>query len=109
MEELENYCHDNGINTIVIGDITNIRKDNNKGSVTNQKLHSLPYRKLYILLEYKLAMYGIRFVKQNEAYSSQTSRLCRRSVKRALKSPTVSSGAVIRMVTKDGIPTVLGF
>ena len=35
----------------------------------------LPYRKLYILLEYKLAMYGIRFVKQNEAYSSQTSPL----------------------------------
>lgn len=69
------YCHDNGINTVVIGDITNIRKDNNKGSVTNQKLHSLPYRKLYILLEYKLAMYGIRFVKQNEAYSSQTSPL----------------------------------
>ena len=69
------YCHDNGINTVVIGDITNIRKDNNKGSVTNQKLHSLPYRKLYMLLEYKLAMYGIRFVKQNEAYSSQTSPL----------------------------------
>ena len=69
------YCHDNGINTVVIGDVTNIRKDNNKGSVTNQKLHSLPYRKLYILLEYKLAMYGIRFVKQNEAYSSQTSPL----------------------------------
>ncbi len=61
------YCHDNDINTVVIGDITNIRKDNNKGSVTNQKLHSLPYRKLYILLEYKLAMYGIRFVKQNES------------------------------------------
>ena len=87
------YCHDNGINTVVIGDITNIRKDNDKGSVTNQKLHSLPYRKLYILLEYKLTMYGIRFVKQNEAYSSQTSPLmpvvCKEN---AVKSKRVKRG-----------------
>ena len=92
------YCHDNGINTVVIGDITNIRKDNDKGSVTNQKLHALPYRKFYILLEYKLAMYGIQFVKQNEAYSSQTSPL----MPKVCKENAEKSNRVKRGLYTDG-------
>ena len=69
------YCKDNNINTVVIGDIKNIRKDNNLGHAANQKLHALPYRKLYVMLEYKLSLEGISFFKQNEPYSSQTSPL----------------------------------
>ena len=92
------YCHDNGINTVVIGDITNIRKGNDKGSVTNQKLHALPYRKFYILLEYKLAMYGIQFVKQNEAYSSQTSPL----MPKVCKENAEKSNRVKRGLYTDG-------
>lgn len=69
------YCKCNDIHTVVIGNITNIRKDNSLGSVTNQKLHSLPYNKIYIMLEYKLAAEGICFVKQKESYSSQCSPL----------------------------------
>lgn len=69
------YCEANGINTVVTGDITNIRKGKDLGHVTNQKLHALPYAKIYTMLEYKLVMCGIRFVKQDEAYSSQTSPL----------------------------------
>ena len=42
---------------------------------TNQKLHSLPYNKIYIMLAYKLAAEGICFVKQKESYSSQCSPL----------------------------------
>ena len=60
---------------MVIGDIKNIRKDNNLGHAANQKLHALPYRKLYVMLEYKLSLEGISFFKQNEPYSSQTSPL----------------------------------
>lgn len=91
------YCHDNSINTVVIGDITNIRKDNDKGSVINQKLHSLPYRKIYSLLEYKLTIYGIRFVKQNEAYSSQTSPL----MPRVCRGKAVKSNRVMRGLYTD--------
>lgn len=72
---IADYCKENHIHTVVIGDITNIRKDKDLGNVTNQKLHALPFAKIYMLLEYKLALYGIRFVRQNEAYSSQTSPL----------------------------------
>ena len=69
------YCRENDIHTVVIGDITNIRKDSNLGSRTNQKLHALPYRKIYDILRYKLELEGIRLVKQKESYSSQTSPL----------------------------------
>ena len=68
---IADYCHDNDIHTVVIGDIRNIRKGKNLGDSVNLKLHSLPYAKIYGMLEYKLQLNGIRMVRQNEAYSSQ--------------------------------------
>ena len=79
------YCVENQINTVVIGDITNIRKDNDLGNVTNQKLHSLPFAKIYMMLQYKLKMKGITLVKQSEAYTSQTSPLSRDVSKESAK------------------------
>ena len=91
---LVNYCIDNDINTMVIGNLKNIRKNTlkkeqeRKESETegatlpanevrrqHQNLHSFPFDRLYDLLEYKCAKAGIRFVKQNEMYSSQCSPL----------------------------------
>lgn len=72
---IADYCHDNNINTVVIGDITNIRTDKNYGKVINQKFHALPYKKIYTMLQYKLALYGIGLIMQKESYSSQTSPL----------------------------------
>lgn len=87
------YCVDNNINTVVIGDLTGIRENNDKGAVVNQELHGLPYKKIYTLLSYKLAMRGIKFVMRIEAYSSQTSplmpKVCREY---ADKSNRVSRG-----------------
>ena len=70
---IADYCYVNGINTVVIGNIAGIRKDNDLGHVINQKFHQLPYKMIYMMLQYKLALCGIKFVLQNEAYSSQTS------------------------------------
>lgn len=70
-----NYCIKNNINTVVIGDITNIRKDKDYGCITNQKFHALPFKKIYTLLEYKLKLCGITLIKRKEAYSSQCSPL----------------------------------
>lgn len=92
------YCKDNDIHTVVIGDITGIREDNDHGSVENQKIHSLPYAKIYTLLEYKLAQGGITLVKQQEAYSSQTSPL-KESV---CKENAEKSNRVKRGLYKDG-------
>ena len=48
---------------MVVGDIRNIRKEKDMGHKTNQKFHGLPYNRLYIMLEYKLKLYGIQLKK----------------------------------------------
>ena len=70
---LAEYCRKEGISCVVIGDIRNIRKEKDMGQKTNQKFHGLPYNKLYIMLEYKLKLYGIPLIKQEESYTSQCS------------------------------------
>lgn len=67
------YCKKEEISCVVIGDIRNIRKEKDMGHKTNQKFHGLPYNKLYIMLEYKLKLYGIQLVRQEESYTSQCS------------------------------------
>ena len=70
---LVEYCIKNDIRTVIVGDIRNIRKGKDIGKKNNQKLHGLPYEKIYGMLEYKLKKVGIRFVKQEESYTSQCS------------------------------------
>ena len=65
------YCVEQEIHTVVIGDIRGIREQADFGSKINQKLHGLPYEKLYGMLKYKLEKEGIRFVRQKEYYTSQ--------------------------------------
>ena len=90
---IADYCRSEGISTVVIGDITGIRKDNDLGSRINQQLHSLPYAQLYTMLEYKLKMYGIRPVKQEESYSSQCSPMSQDvSERSAHKSSRIKRG-----------------
>lgn len=72
---LVDYCKEHDLHTVIIGDITGIRKGKNLGHVTNQKLHALPFKKIHDLLSYKLALCGITLVSQDEAYSSQCSPL----------------------------------
>ena len=58
-----------------MGDIRNIRKEKDMGHKVNQKFHGLPYNRLYIMLGYKLKLYGIQLIKQEESYTSQCSPL----------------------------------
>lgn len=67
------YCIKRGICRVVIGDIRHIREKKNMGHMTNQKLHGLPYEKIYSMLEYKLSLEGIGLIRQDEAYTSQCS------------------------------------
>ena len=61
-----------GITTVLIGDIKGIRKEKNIGRL-NQQLHALPYAQIIQKLSYKLRRYGIRLICQKESYSSQCS------------------------------------
>lgn len=72
-KEIVKYCVKNNISKVIIGDIKNIREKANLGKVNNQKLHSLPYDRLYFLLDYKLKLEGIELIKIKESYSSQVS------------------------------------
>jgi len=69
-------CVKKGIKTLLVGDLKDIRKDKNFGKKTNQKLHSWSFSKFTQQLEYKCMKVGIRFVRVNEAYSSQTCSHC---------------------------------
>ena len=79
---LAEYCREQGITCVIAGDIRNIRREKDLGHRTNQKFHSLPYNRIYIMLEYKLKRYGIRFIKQEESYTSQCSPLSPKVEKR---------------------------
>lgn len=79
------YCVTNNINTIVVGDITGIREDNDHGHMGNQLFHAFPFQKIYAMLEYKCALHGIRFEKVKEYYSSQCSPLSLKVSKRYAK------------------------
>ncbi|NCC44250.1 MAG: transposase [Clostridia bacterium] len=92
------YCEENDIHTVIIGDIKNIRRDKNLGKITNQKLHALPYVKIYDMLEYKLAMYGIVLKKQTEEYTSQ----CPPHAPKVSKRYAVKSNRVNRGLYKEG-------
>lgn len=69
--KIRDYCVQNQIHTVVVGDITGIRKGKSLGRKNNQPFHAFPYLMVYQMLEYKLALCGIKLIKQNEAYSSQ--------------------------------------
>ena len=67
------YCVKNEVHRVVIGDIRGIREENDLGKRINRQLHSLPYDRIYLQLEYKLKRQGIQLIKQEESYSSQCS------------------------------------
>ena len=80
------YCRKEDIRCVVVGDIRNIREENDMGHKTNQKFHGLPYNKLYIMLEYKLKLYGIQLIKREESYTSQCSPLAPEVSKKICRS-----------------------
>ena len=95
--KIVDYCLKNEITSVVIGDITGIREDNDKGSLFNQKLHSLPFLQFYSKLEYKLKHEGIKLIYQKESYTSGVS-----PTKEITKDNYKKSKRVKRGLYKDG-------
>lgn len=74
-KQIVDYCIENDITKVVLGDIKGIRENINFGKQTNQKFHKLPFKQVVDKLKYKLQLQGIELVKQKENYSSQCSPL----------------------------------
>lgn len=66
-----------GIQTLVIGDVRNIRARIEYGAKVNQKLHQWSYGEFRHMLTYKAQLQGMEVELVNEAYTSQTCPQCR--------------------------------
>lgn len=72
-KQVIDFAEQEGVTTIVIGDLSHIRDDKNIGRINNQKFHRWPFKKVEQLLIYKATDRGIFIDKQEESYTSQCS------------------------------------
>ena len=73
--QLINYLYQHNIDTFVIGYNKEQKQEINLGKKTNQNFVSIPYDKLRTILKYKLEEAGIKYVEQEESYTSKASFL----------------------------------
>lgn len=77
---LVEYAANNNLDTIVVEDLTNIRRmasgSNRKSKNANRKINMWSYFRLQQFLEYKAHLSNINLIKVNPAYTSQTCPSC---------------------------------
>jgi putative transposase len=66
------------VQTVVIGDIRDIRRSAKYNKVANQKIHQMSSGKLRQMLTYKAERLGMQVVLQEERYTSQKCPRCNR-------------------------------
>ena len=90
--QLITTLHQNGVHTVVIGDVRNIRQDNDVGSKNNQKIHQWSHGSVRFKLTYKAERLGMEVALHEESYTSRTCPCCgyvRSKVKgRVFRCPT---------------------
>jgi len=68
-----NYCIDNNIGNLVIGYNETLQREINIGKRNNQNFVNIPIGNIKEKLEYLCKLYGIKFTKQEESYTSKAS------------------------------------
>ena len=68
-----NYCLENNIGTLVCGYNETFQRNSNIGKANNQTFVNIPFGKLREKLEYLCKLYALRFVEQEESYTSKSS------------------------------------
>jgi putative transposase len=74
--KLVSTLHAHGVQTVVIGDIRDIRKNTNHGHTGNQRLHQMPSGLVRHMLTYKAERLGMQVVLVSERYTTQTCPHC---------------------------------
>ena len=69
------YCKKNNIDTLVCGINKEWKQESSMSKVSNQKFITIPYDMLISQLTYKCQDYGIKFITNEESYTSGTSFL----------------------------------
>lgn len=72
---LINYCRNNEINTIVIGNNKNWKQNSKMSKRVNQNFVSIPYYNFIQKVQYKAEEFGIQVIITEESYTSGTSFL----------------------------------
>ena len=86
------YCHEKGVGTIVLGDLTGIRNNIKARKKERQKLHQWAFGKVTELVTYKAKALGIKVVQIDEAYTSQTCPKCGNRKKPSNRNYTCKCG-----------------
>lgn len=68
-----NYCLKNNIGTLVCGYNNDFQRNSDIGKRNNQNFVNIPFSKLQSKLEYLCEFYGIKYVEQEESYTSKAS------------------------------------
>ena len=66
----------NGVSTLVVGDLNGYRFENDCGSKRNQENHNWLYHQITWMLGYKCQRSGLKMELQEEAYTSQQCPVC---------------------------------
>jgi putative transposase len=70
------FCHQEGVNRIVVGDVRDIQTGVSLGTATNQKISQWPHGQFYRYLSEKAAKTGISLAWIDEAYSTKMCSHC---------------------------------
>lgn len=68
-----NYCLENNIGTLVCGYNNDFQRNSDIGKKNNQNFVNIPFSKLQSKLAYLCEFYGIKYVDQEESYTSKAS------------------------------------
>ena len=68
-----NYCLENNIGILICGYNETFQRNSNMGKANNQTFVNIPFGKLREKLEYLCKLYSLRFVEQEESYTSKSS------------------------------------
>ena len=71
--KIMNYCLENNIGSLVCGYNETFQRNTNIGKANNQTFVNIPFGKLREKLEYLCKLYSLRFVEQEESYTSKSS------------------------------------
>lgn len=71
--KIVNYCLENNIGTLVCGYNKTFQRNSNIGKVNNQTFVNIPFGRLRGKLEYLCKLYNLRFIEQEESYTSKSS------------------------------------
>ncbi len=103
---LINTLYENGVQTLVIGDVRDIRQDLDVGSKNNQKLHQWSHGSSRHQLTYKAERFGMQVVMQEESYTSKTCPACGQRRKSAVQGRTFSCSKCGFRYHRDGVGSI---